>query len=113
MKSSVQRDPAGTGPARLLSATIEEENAMKAIYVAVAFVIAMLLFATGCSHKQTGGASSVTNPSNGGVGVSDEPVSPDVVIKNVPDAEVVQMALKATGLKKAETVPFGTEALVY
>ena len=30
-----------------------------------------------------------------------------------PDAEIVQMALEATGLKKAETVPFGTEALVY
>ena len=30
-----------------------------------------------------------------------------------PDAEIVQMAREATGLKKAETVPFGTEALVY
>ena len=30
-----------------------------------------------------------------------------------PDAEIVQMALKATGLAQAETVPFGTEALVY
>ncbi|MCX6049746.1 MAG: M20/M25/M40 family metallo-hydrolase [Chloroflexi bacterium] len=30
-----------------------------------------------------------------------------------PDAEIVQMALQATGIAKAETVPFGTEALVY
>jgi acetylornithine deacetylase len=30
-----------------------------------------------------------------------------------PDAEIVQMALKVTGRQKAETVPFGTEAIVY
>jgi acetylornithine deacetylase len=30
-----------------------------------------------------------------------------------PDAEIVQAALKATGHAQAETVPFGTEALVY
>ncbi len=30
-----------------------------------------------------------------------------------PESAMVQMALQATGLPKAETVPFGTEALVY
>ncbi len=30
-----------------------------------------------------------------------------------PESEIVKMALAATGLAKAETVPFGTEALVY
>jgi acetylornithine deacetylase len=30
-----------------------------------------------------------------------------------PDAPVVQVALAATGLPTAQTVPFGTEALVY
>ena len=30
-----------------------------------------------------------------------------------PDADIVKMALTATGEAKAETVPFGTEALVY
>jgi acetylornithine deacetylase len=30
-----------------------------------------------------------------------------------PDAEIVQLALQATGAARAETVPFGTEALVY
>ncbi len=30
-----------------------------------------------------------------------------------PDSDIVQMALQATGIAKAETVPFGTEALVY
>ncbi len=30
-----------------------------------------------------------------------------------PQAEVVQAALKATGLTKAETVPYGTEASVF
>ncbi|RIK39099.1 MAG: acetylornithine deacetylase [Chloroflexi bacterium] len=30
-----------------------------------------------------------------------------------PDTEIVQLALQATGVARAETVPFGTEALVY
>ena len=30
-----------------------------------------------------------------------------------PDAELIQVALAATGIAKAETVPFGTEALLY
>ncbi|MEZ4708533.1 MAG: M20/M25/M40 family metallo-hydrolase [Caldilineaceae bacterium] len=30
-----------------------------------------------------------------------------------PDAELIQVALSATGVAKAETVPFGTEALLY